>query len=96
MPILHLEETKLWLRVDIDDDDSTIQMLINAAEAYLNNAVEVEFDETNQLAKLFCLILVSDWYENRELIGLQPSGQVRFTCQSILAQLQHAYLPPAP
>lgn len=91
MSILTVEEAKTWLRVDGSDEDSLIEMLITAAETYLHNATEVEFDETNQLAKLFCLVLCADWYENRDLIGQQPSDKVRFTIQSILAQLQHAY-----
>lgn len=92
MAILTLEETKTWLRVDGADEDAVIQTLTGAAEAYLHNAVEVQFDGTNQLAKLFCLVLCADWYENRDLIGAQPSDKVRFTVQSILAQLQHAYV----
>jgi uncharacterized phage protein (predicted DNA packaging) len=96
MAILTVEEAKTWLRVDGEDEDNLIGLLIGAAETYLNNAVEVEFDGTNQLAKLFCLVLCADWYENRDLIGQQPSDKVRFTVQSILAQLQHAYTPPDP
>lgn len=92
MAILTLEETKEWLRVD-DDEDNIIEILKGAAETYLHNAVEVEFDDTNQLAKLYCLVLCADWYENRDLIGQQPSDKVRFTIQSIMAQLQYAYDP---
>lgn len=89
--ILELEEVKTWLRVDGEEEDALIEMLIGASETYLHNAVEVEFDDTNELAKLFCLVLCADWYENRDLIGQQPSDRVRFTCQSIMAQLQNAY-----
>lgn len=93
MAILTIDETKTWLRVDGTDEDVLIQTLAGAAEAYLHNAVEVEFDGRNQLAKLFCLVLCADWYENRDLIGSQPSDKLRYTVQSILAQLQHAYAP---
>lgn len=93
MAILTLEETKKWLRVD-DDEDDIVVILIGAAETYLNNAVDAEFDDTNQLAKLYCLVLCADWYENRDLIGQQPSDKVRFTIQSIMTQLQYAYEPP--
>lgn len=96
MPILTLNETKTWLRVDGDDEDLVIEMLIGAAETYLHNATEVTFDSTNSLAKLYCLVVVADWYENRELIGAKTSDKVRFTVQSIMAQLQHAYVPPPP
>lgn len=92
MAILTLEETKEWLRAD--DEDATLTMLMGAAETYLHNATEVEFDGSNQLAKLYCLVLCADWYENRDLIGQQPSDKVRFTVQSIMAQLQNAYGPP--
>lgn len=94
MAILTLEEAKTWLRVDGTDEDSIIEIIRGAAEIYLGNAAEVEFDSSNELAKLFCLVLCADWYENRDLIGQQPSDKVRFTVQSIMAQLQNAYGPP--
>lgn len=89
--MIELEEAKTWLRVDGDDEDGTIEMLIGAAKEYLKNTTGREFDNENDLAKLYCLVLVADWYENRELIGSQPSEKVRFTIQSITAQLQYAY-----
>ncbi|MEK8132914.1 head-tail connector protein [Paenibacillus filicis] len=96
MAILTLDEAKEWLRVDGEGEDLTIRMLTGAAETYLHNATEVTFDGTNDLAKLYCLVVVADWYENRELIGEKTSDKVRFTVQSIMAQLQHAYTPPTP
>lgn len=92
MAILTLKETEKWLRVD-DDESDIVEILMGAAETYLHNAVDVKFDGTNQLAKLFCLVLCADWYENRDLIGQQPSDKVRFTVQSIMTQLQYAYDP---
>ncbi|MDO3680426.1 head-tail connector protein [Paenibacillus ehimensis] len=94
MAILTLDEAKTWIRVDGNDEDGIIEIIRGAAETYLGNAVEVVFDETNALAKLYCLVLCADWYENRDLIGQQPSDKVRFTCQSIMTQLQNAYGPP--
>lgn len=92
--ILTLEETKLWLRVDHDEEDVVIEMLIAAAEQYLYNAAGRVFDDRNRIARLFCLVLVTDWFENRELVGARSSDKVRFTVQSMLAQLQYA--PAAP
>lgn len=89
LKILDIQEVKEWLRIDDDYDDKSLEMLAYAAESYLNNATGKTFDSTNQLAKLFCLVLVTDWYENRELIGQKASDKVRFTIQSILAQLQY-------
>ncbi|UYL93967.1 head-tail connector protein [Geobacillus phage vB_GthS_PK3.5] len=90
MMIVTLEEAKNWLRVDFSDDDALITTLINAAEEYLKNATGVEFNENNHLAKLFCMTLISDWYENREMIG-KATDQTRPIIQSILTQLSYAY-----
>ena len=87
--ILTLEEAKNWLRVDGNEDDQMIQMLINSAEEYLKNATGKTFDSTNNLAKLFCLTLVTDWYENREMTGLKIGERVKFVIQSMMAQLQY-------
>lgn len=88
--IISLDEAKKWIRVDHNDEDSTIQMLINAAEKYLQNATGNIFDSSNELAQLFCLVLIADWYENREMIG-KVSDKIRHTIDSILAQLSYCY-----
>lgn len=89
--MLDLQEVKTWLRVDGTEDDATITMLVDAAETYLKNATGRDYNSKNSLAKLYCMVLVADWYENRELVvGSQPSDKVRFTIQSMTAQLQYA------
>lgn len=88
--ILGLEETKLWLRIDHEDENELIKMLILSAENYLKNATGIDYESDNNQAKLFCLVLVTDWYENRELIGHKVSDKVRFTIQSMLAQLTYS------
>jgi len=91
--IITVEETKGYLRVDGSEDDVLIASLISAAETYLVNATGNQFDNTNGLAKLFCWVLVTDWYENREHVG-RASDKVRPTVESMLAQLSHCYQPP--
>ncbi len=90
--ILTLAETKLWLREDSEDPQvmQQIKLLIDSAEEYLENATGRKFTSKNSQAKLFCLVLVTDWYENRELIGQRVTEKVRFTVQSMLAQLQYS------
>jgi uncharacterized phage protein (predicted DNA packaging) len=90
--IISLEEVKEWLRIEHNDEDNTLQMLIKAAETYLQNATGNTFDNTNNLAKLFCLVLVTDWYENREMVG-KASEKVRQTVESMVSQLSHCYAP---
>lgn len=91
--IVTLEETKQYLRVDGTDEDSLITALIDAAETYLHNATGNTFDETNSLAKLYCWVLITDWYENREHVGKASDG-VRPIVESMKAQLTHCYEPP--
>lgn len=88
--MLTLEEVKLYLRISDNGEDVLLQSLVKAAENYLYNATGNTFDSTNELAKLFCLVLISDWYENREYTG-KASEKVRFTLESILAQLKYCY-----
>lgn len=93
--IITLEETKQWLRIDGEDDDVLLNSLINSAELYLKNATGKQFDNTNELAKLICLVLVVDWYENREFVGKADNvrhtinSNVRHTINSILLQLSY-------
>lgn len=87
--ILEIEEAKQWLRVDHDEDDMIIQNLIKAAESYLKNATGKTFGSEDELAKLFCLYLITDWYENREYLGRKVGEKVKYIVQSMLTQLQH-------
>lgn len=94
--ILDLTEVKEFLRLewDFQDENTTIQTLTAAAEAYLANATGKQFDSSNALAKLFCLVLVADWYEDRTLVG-RVGEKVRLTIDSILAQLTYCSAPAA-
>lgn len=87
--IVTVDEVKEFLRID-EDETTLITMLIKTAEEYLENATGNTFDETNNLARLFCMILISDWYENREFIG-KSSEKVRHTVNSMIAQLKYCY-----
>jgi uncharacterized phage protein (predicted DNA packaging) len=90
--IIDIAETKSWLRVDHSSEDILINTLIAAAEKYLTNATDNRLNGKNELAKLLCFVLVTDWYENREMVG-RVSEKVRGSVESILTQL--AYSAPA-
>ncbi|MGI6449034.1 MAG: head-tail connector protein [Desulfitobacteriia bacterium] len=89
--IVTLEEAKAYLRVDHTEEDALIESLINAAESYLVNATSKTFDSTNHLARLFCLTLITDWYENRGLTVGRVGGEIRPVIDSMLAQLNYCY-----
>lgn len=88
--ILTLQEAKDFLKVDYDDEDVFIQDLIIASEQYLKNATGKKFDSTNQLAKLYCKVLINEWFKDRGLMqDAKTSDKVRFTLTSILRQLEY-------
>ncbi len=89
--LITLKETKEYLRVDGDEDDSLIESLINASEEYLKNATGKTFNSTNHLARLFCLVLVVDWYENRGLTAGKVGDKIRPVIDSMLAQFNYCY-----
>ncbi|ACL19513.1 uncharacterized phage protein (possible DNA packaging) [Desulfitobacterium hafniense DCB-2] len=95
--ILDLTTVKDFLKIEQDfhEEDSIIQLLIDAAEIYLHNATGIKFDEQNNMAKLFCLILVSDWFDSRQMVG-KISEKVRFTVESMITQLKYCYGGDAP
>ena len=89
--IIDLEEAKAWLKLDNSEEDLDIQLLIDSAELYLKNSTGKIFDNTNALARLYCRVLISDWFENRGLmVDNKTSDKVRFTLQSIMMQLQYS------
>lgn len=80
-----LEEVKQYIKAEDTDEDTLIQGLIDAAEAYLLNA-GISVNESNPLYKLAVEMLVSHWYENRQLIG--QSGEIPFGLRGLITQLQ--------
>ena len=89
--LITLDEAKEYLRVDGDEDNTLINTLIKVSEEYLRNATGKTFGDTNNLARLFCLILVVDWYENRGLTAGKVGDKIRPVINSMLAQLNYCY-----
>lgn len=87
---MELEELKLFLKIDDDEESLLIEGLQKSAEEYLNNA-GIKKDYTKELYKLAIKILVSHWYENRavETIGKNVS-KIAFGLDTILIQLKYS------
>ena len=86
---MDLEELKLFLRIEGDEEDSFIEGLQIAAEEYLTNA-GIKKDYTKELYKLAIKILISHWYENRavETAGKNVS-KIAFGLDTIIVQLKY-------
>ena len=87
--IVTLEEAKLHLRIDSDEDDTYIEGLIQAGEHFIKNGTGKTFDGTNFLAKTVCLMLVADMYENRITTTDKVGAKMRELVSMMLTQLAY-------
>ncbi len=94
--IIDISTVKEFLRIEQDYilEDELIQLMIANAEQYILDVVDnFNYDNDKQMtkAKLLVLVLVNDWYENREyMTDGKVTQKVRHTVQSLLLQLQLA------
>lgn len=82
---IFIEEIKLYLRIDHTEEDGLLEGLLSSAIEYLKNAgcIVTEGDLYNLAIK----ILVSHWYENREVVGKADS--LSYSLDSIITQLKY-------
>ena len=81
-----LSEIKKYLRIDFDDDDSYLDLLIGAAKEYIEAAVGA-YREDCARHKLLLYNIVATMYENRQFT-LEKGDQVAYTLKTMILQLQ--------
>lgn len=101
-----LDELKEYLRIDGDEEDGSLKLLLSSSKSYLASAgipepddlsVPVEGDDPNAKYKLVACMLAVHWYENRLVVT--PSTikieqvPVAFGAQSLILQLKAEALP---
>lgn len=86
---MNVNEIKEYLRVDGEEETSLITNLQTAAENYLTNAGCTK-DYSNELYKLAIKLLVSHWYENRQIeqVGTNIT-KLEYSLDPIIAQLKY-------
>ncbi len=92
---MDLKEVKNFLKVDFDEDDAYINLLVDAAKGYIVDAVG-NFDKENSRHNLLMLSIVSEMYQNRQYTKeSQKSGNTEssndkaaYVIKSIIRQLQ--------
>jgi len=94
--MLTVDEVKLYLRVDFADDDNLINLLISNAETYLRDSIEdydrkVANDSFKNKAKLAMLVLIADWYDNRNFTTSKVEERTKYTIQSLIQQMKYGY-----
>lgn len=85
-----LEEVKQAIRVDFDDDDTFITLLINAAEGFVKDSLDTDYDDENPRHRVLLIALVDDMYQNRSFTA-QKTEKIRYIVRSISAQLRDGW-----
>lgn len=75
--MITLDEAKLHLRVDGDDEDTLIQAYVSAAEAYCLEVVNrTEIPEGSELVfKQAALLVVGHWFRNRMAVTAAAASE---------------------
>lgn len=83
-----LSEMKSYLKVDFDDDNDFITLLMDVAREYIIDAVG-KCDETIARVKLLMRVIVAELYEKRSLTFNMDSTneKVQYVIRSIINQL---------
>lgn len=87
---MDLQEVKSFLKVDFDDDDSYILLLIDAAKEYIIDSVG-KYDASKARMRVYLLNIVSTLYEKRSLtveLANQKDEKVQYALMSIARQLR--------
>lgn len=82
-----MEAAKEYLRIDGDQDDKMLGLLINSAKEYFSNAGVKE--QESELYQLGIMMLVTQWYENRSQNEFgKISNAIEMGLQTIILQLK--------
>ena len=83
-----LAEMKSYLKVDFDDDDNFITLLMDVAREYITDAIG-ECDETIARVQLLMRVIVGELYEKRSMtFDMNSTNQkVQYVIRSIINQL---------
>lgn len=85
--IVALEEVKKHLRIETNEDDEIIKLMIGGADSFVRSAIDSEVSENDERAKMVCLFLITDMYENRGLVTEKSNSKIREIAKMMLLQL---------
>ena len=83
---MDLSTVKDFLKVDFEDDDSYILLLIDVAKEYITDSLGF-YDNTRQKQKYLLLTLIQDMYNNRSYT-VKEDEKTRLIIRSIVLQEQ--------
>jgi len=100
--LLTVREVRSWIReydngeVEDLEVDKILELLIDNAELYIKDGVGDWYKSTpeiKQKAKLAALVLINNWYDNRDFTANieHVSEKTRYSINSIFKQMRYAY-----
>lgn len=84
---MELNEIKSFLKIDFDDEDEYISLLIEVAIEYIEDSIGY-FNLNRAKQRYLLLVLVRDMYESRSFTTDEVSEKVRYIVRSIVIQEQ--------
>ena len=89
---MELEDIKSYLRIDGDEEDGLLRIMIDAGTEFIRSAGG-EYDDTDSTAQVLLASVVQNMYDNRELMQSeqQVKKRIEYTFQSMILQLRMKY-----
>lgn len=84
---INLQLVKDYLQIDYDDDDTQLQLMIQAAQNYIykNLNADVEFLDEQPDLVIACMQIIAHFYENKSAVVL-TNTKMDMMLQNILIQ----------
>ena len=67
---LDIQMVKDYLRIDHDDDDEFLNIILVSARSYIQSYLNLKFDDFEEIPDEFtiaCLAICAHWHENRQV-----------------------------
>jgi len=86
---LTIDCVKQYARIDSDDEDDILALMLEAARRYVNHEVG-KCDESDERVKVLLLAIVSNMYDNR-VLAVDKNQSVQYVANQMIMQLQFEY-----
>lgn len=86
--MLTVDNIKNNLRIDYDEDDQYVGMLLEASKTFILGTLELESLPVDPRVDTVLFMLVSLWYENRVVATSALQQEVPFTITAMIHQLR--------
>lgn len=86
--MLTVDQIKNNLRIDYDEDDQYIEMLLEGAKMFILGTIDLETLPVDHRVDTVVFMLVALWYETRVVSAAQGTTEVPFTITAMIHQLR--------